>query len=107
MVMQKVFTDQSIALVGAMRSYLAEHGIDSQLRNEYSSSVMGEIAFFDVWPELWVRTSDYAKSVELLDNVKQNVPNGPDWQCRHCGEANPGTFEICWDCSEPNARHTQ
>jgi len=25
--MQKVFTDQSIALVGAMRSYLAEHGI--------------------------------------------------------------------------------
>lgn len=99
--MQKVFTDQNIALVGAMRSYLAEHGITGHLRNEYSSSVMGEIAFFDVWPELWVSANDYAKSKELLDEVNQSVPSGPDWKCRHCSETNPGTFEICWDCQKP------
>jgi len=99
--MHKVYSDQNIALVGAMRSYLAEHGISCQLRNEYASSVMGEIAFFDVWPELWVNPQDYVQSVQLLDEVKQSVPNGPDWQCRHCSETNPGTFEICWQCAKP------
>ena len=99
--MQKVYTDQNIALVGAMRSYLAEHGIPSQLRNEFSSSVMGEIAFFDVWPELWVNLSDSQQAIKLLSEIKHTVPSGPDWLCTHCDETNPGTFEICWQCSTP------
>lgn len=99
--MKQVFTNQNIALVGAMRSYLAEHGIDSQMRNEYSSSVMGEIAFFDVWPELWVRDVDAYRANQLLDKMQHDVPDGPDWVCHNCEESNPGTFEICWQCGSP------
>jgi len=50
--MQQVFTDQNIAVVGSVKSYLESHGLSCQLRNEFSSSVMGEVAFFDVWPEV-------------------------------------------------------
>lgn len=26
----------------------------------------------------------------------------PDWACDHCGEHNPGTFELCWQCGAPH-----
>jgi len=30
-------------------------------------------------------------------------PPPPDWTCPACGESNPGTFELCWNCSQqPN-----
>jgi hypothetical protein len=51
---QKVFTNRNLAIVGAVRAHLDESGISSQIRNEFSSSVMVEVPFFDVWPELWV-----------------------------------------------------
>ena len=97
--MKKVYTNQNIAMVGAVRSYLAEHGIVSQLRNEFSSGVMGEISFFEVWPELWVDDLDYFQAQHLVKELDQETPSGPDWKCEHCGEENPGSFEICWQCS--------
>ncbi|MGD8452906.1 MAG: hypothetical protein PVJ57_13885 [Phycisphaerae bacterium] len=26
-----------------------------------------------------------------------------DWTCPHCGESNPGHFELCWNCERPHA----
>ncbi len=26
-------------------------------------------------------------------------PHLPPWRCSQCGEENPGTFEICWQCA--------
>lgn len=99
--MQQVFTDQNIALVGSIKSYLESHGLTCQLRNEYSSSVMGEVAFFDVWPEVWVADIDVVEAKKLVEEMRQPIPSGPAWQCRACQESNPGSFEICWQCSEP------
>jgi len=99
--MQQVFTDQNIALVGSIKSYLESHGIESQLRNEYSSSVMGEVAFFDVWPEVWVADNDAPQAKQLVEEMRRPAPNGPSWQCRDCQESNPGSFEICWQCGQP------
>lgn len=35
-------------------------------------------------------------------------PPPPDWTCPACDETNPGTFEICWNCSQepPDASRT-
>jgi len=98
--MQQVFTDQNIAIVGSIKSYLEGYGLSCQLRNEYSSSVMGEVAFFDVWPEVWVADTDVVKAKQLVAKMRQPIPAGPDWNCRHCQESNPGSFEICWQCGE-------
>lgn len=99
--MVQVFTNQNIALVGSMRSYLEENGIACQLRNEYSSSVMGEVSFFLVWPELWVANDNAQQAAELIKDLDNPERNGPDWKCRSCGEDNPGTFDICWQCTKP------
>jgi len=95
-----VFTNQNIALVGSVRSYLEENGIACQLRNEYSSSVMGEVSFFLVWPELWVSQDNALRASELIKDLDRPERNGPEWRCRNCAEANPGTFDICWQCTK-------
>lgn len=101
--MIKVFTDQNLAVVGSVRSYLQEHGVFSQLRNEHSSSLMGEVAFFLVWPELWVSDHDAAQAIELVKDLKNSNADGPEWLCPECAEANPGTFETCWQCGKPHS----
>lgn len=99
--MVQVFTNQNIALVGSMRSFLESNGIACQLRNEYSSSVMGEVSFFLVWPELWVAPENAQKAKKLIKGLDNSAPMGPDWKCRECGESNPGTFDLCWQCGAP------
>lgn len=96
--MKKVYTNQNIALVGATKSYLEENNIASQIRNEFSSGVMGDMPFTDVWPELWVANDDHTQARQLIDALQQHTVDGPEWFCRQCKETNPGTFEVCWQC---------
>jgi hypothetical protein len=95
---QKVFTNQNTAVVGAVRTYLEDNDIRSQMRNEFSSSVMGEVAFFDVWPELWVADELSTLAIELISDVQKQENKGPDWLCLQCQESNPVNFELCWQC---------
>ncbi len=30
----------------------------------------------------------------------QQQAGHPDWQCEQCGESNPGSFQICWNCRQ-------
>lgn len=96
--MQKVFTNQNLAIVGAVRAHLDENGINSQMRNEFSSSVMGEVPFFDVWPELWVVDQLSEQAIDLVLDIQNKENKGPDWLCPQCQESNPVNFEICWQC---------
>lgn len=95
--MQKVFTNQNIAIVGAVRSYLETNGTSTWLRNEFSSSVVGEVAF-DVWPEIWVHDEQYPQALTLVKDIQSKNISGPDWLCAECREPNPVNFELCWQC---------
>ena len=101
--MKKVYTNQNIALVGTMRSYLEENNIASVYRNEFSSSVMGEVPIFDVWPELWVSDEVSEQAVELLKLLQKKSILRSDWFCKSCKESNPSTFEICWQCKQSSS----
>ncbi|MEM7360691.1 MAG: DUF2007 domain-containing protein [Pseudomonadota bacterium] len=96
--MKQVYTNQNIALVGASKSYLEENGIACRIRNEFSSGVMGDMPFADVWPELWVADDNYTQAKQLIGTMQQQTVNGPEWFCHQCKESNPGTFELCWQC---------
>jgi len=98
--MKKVFSDQNIALVGSMRSYLEEHGIVSQMRNEHSSSFMGEIPFFSVYPELWVNDENVEQATLLIKKMQEVdlQQQSSEWNCQACNEQNPGNFQVCWNC---------
>jgi len=44
----------------------------------------------------------------LIDEYLRRRPSGPAVRCPSCGEENPGSFELCWNCGstlEPLARH--
>ena len=101
----KVYSNDNVTIVGSLQNYLLQHGIHAEMRNQYTSSVMGEAAFFDAWPELWVLESEFSETKELLDQIAGSQtakPVGPDWICKYCRESNPGNFELCWQCTKPH-----
>jgi predicted amidophosphoribosyltransferase len=43
----------------------------------------------------------------LLENARRDVEAArageqKQWRCAHCGEVNPGHFEVCWNCERAN-----
>lgn len=101
--MNKVFTADNIVEVGLMRSFLEQNDIPSELRNHHTSSLLGEVPFTSVWPELWVADNDSIEAVELISQLKRKDVSGPDWVCQSCNEANPVNFDICWQCAKSSS----
>ncbi|MBO6555295.1 MAG: DUF2007 domain-containing protein [Pseudomonadales bacterium] len=99
--MKRVYSHPSIMMVGSMAGLLAQSGIESEVRNDILGGASGEIAPGETWVELWVlETSQVASAREIiLASLKQ--PDDGNWQCGRCDEANPGSFEICWNCGIP------
>jgi len=103
--MIKVFEDFDLARVGQMQSVLAAAGIQTLLKNRFMSSVMGEIPFTEVLPELWVVDSrEAARARELLEAVLAEPPADlPDWTCAGCATEVEGVFDRCWNCGATQA----
>lgn len=96
--LNKVFTADNIVEVGLMRSLLEQHDITCELRNHHTSSLMGEVPFTSVWPELWVDQSLAQRATEIISQSKRQDVSGPDWRCNRCQQASPANFELCWQC---------
>jgi len=96
--LNKIFTADNIVEVGLVRSFLEQNDIPSELRNHHSSSLLGEIPFTSIWPELWVEKSLAEKAKALIAELKREDVSGPDWGCGKCDESNPANFDICWQC---------
>jgi len=77
--MIKVFENFDFSRVGQMQSLLESHGIRTFLKNQYGSSVMGEVPF-----------------VEVVDLPVEEPDE--DWICAECGVDVEGTFDRCWKC---------
>ena len=98
--MKKVTTAPSIVTINHYRNLLQSEGIEAFLRNEHLGSIIGEMPFQDVWPELWIRNDlDYDRAKQLLDADQLAAESPADaWRCRGCGEENEGQFAACWNC---------
>ena len=98
--MKKLTTADSLVTITHYRNLLISEGIPAFLRNEHFGSIMGEVPFQEVWPELWVENDlDYDRARQLIDAAKlqEESPAAP-WKCRQCGEMNEGQFSACWNC---------
>lgn len=96
----RVFTAEHITEAALIRSYLEQHDIPSQLRNEYTSSVIGELPFMTSSPEIWVSLSLASVAKKRIKELDQQATQGVEWNCSRCDEPNPGNFSSCWSCDE-------
>lgn len=100
--MKKLTSSESLVTISHYRNLLASEGIPSIIRNEHLGSIMGEMPFQEVWPELWVKNDlDYDRARQLLDRrtLEAESPAAP-WRCRRCGTEVEGQFAACWQCGE-------
>ena len=97
--MIKVFENFDFSRVGQMQSLLESHGIRTFIKNQYGSSVMGEVPFVEVVPQLFIlEQGDLARAKELLLlDLPVKAPE-EDWVCSECGVDVEGEFHKCWKC---------
>lgn len=97
--MIKVYENFDFSRVGQMQSLLESHGISTFIRNQYGSSVMGEVPFVEVVPQLFVlRDGDAGRARDILENESPPLEVVADWTCPDCGAEVEGQFGSCWNC---------
>ena len=99
--MIKIFEDFNFIRVGQLQSLLESHGIRTFLKNEFGSSVVGELPFVEVIPQLFMlEEKDLDRARELLASETPEELPGADWVCSRCGSEVDGQFSQCWNCGQ-------
>ncbi len=100
---RRVFSAEILPTVAHAKNLLENAGIRAEIRNENLGSLMGEVPFFEVWPELWVsQDEDVAPALEIIERMLSTDNSGAlPWQCRYCKADNEPQFAACWQCSRP------
>jgi len=97
--MKKVTSADSLVTISHYRNLLQSEGIEAFIRNEHLGSIVGDIPYPDVWPELWIRNDlDFDRATQLIHgDILDESPSEP-WTCSQCGAENGGQFAACWQC---------
>ena len=99
-----VFEDFDFSRVGQMQSLLESHGIKTFIRNQFGSSVMGEVPFVEVVPQLFVlEHKDVQRAKGLLQSALAGTDADGSWACRECGADVESNFSHCWQCGSDRA----
>ena len=98
--MKKLTSADSIVTINHYKNLLESEGIPCEVRNEHLGSILGEMPFPEVWPQIWVINDlDFDRAKQLIDDDIAAVESPSDpWKCRKCGEENEGQFSACWNC---------
>jgi len=97
--MLKVFENFDVNRVGQVQSLLESHGIPTFLKNQFTASVMGDIPFVEVCPQLFILDErDHDAASRLMAASLGEAPTRPVWTCPTCGTNLEGQFDSCWSC---------
>jgi len=67
--MKLLYTHENKIIVENVRNTLRDAGIEPEMRNEFSSSGVGELSPIETWPELWVDDCEYVRAKDIVDRV--------------------------------------
>lgn len=97
--MKKLESSDSLITINHWKNILESEGIRCEIRNEHLGSIMGEMPFVEVWPQLWiVNDLDYDRAVQLISAGVSDESPTEAWTCTDCAEENEGQFAACWNC---------
>ena len=98
--MIRVYTAQTLAVVGNVRNVLEANDIACVVRNEFLSAGGGELPPIECWPELWVTDDADAERARglIAEATLAGESTGERWRCRRCGEEAEAIFARCWNC---------
>ncbi len=97
--MRRIYSAQNIAMVELLKTVLREHGIDSEIRNEFLGAGQGQLPPIECWPDLWVeddRANEASGIVSKALAPEERVAES--WSCPRCREVVDGNFWECWNC---------
>lgn len=97
--MRKIYSAATLPDAHLVRGLLAREGIDARVFNENAQSLMGEIPIHLAWPEVWiVDEGDADRARAIIRGIERSPDSTRTTFCPHCGEGNPGNFQVCWNC---------
>ena len=100
--MKKLTSSDSLVTINHYKNILETEGIACEIRNQHLGSIMGEMPFPEVWPQLWVKNDlEFDRARQLLEEHSAVESPSEAWRCRKCGEENEGQFAACWNCNTP------
>lgn len=99
--MLKIYSAATLPDAHLVRGLLAQAGIQARVFNENAQGGMGEIPFTHAYPEVWILDeADLARARELIGQFERPAMIVAAVRCPHCGEDNPGNFQLCWSCGK-------
>jgi hypothetical protein len=82
-----------------LRDRLLHAGITSHVFNEHMQSIVGDMPPDVALPQVWLdEDADLERATSVLRQYREERERTGESECRHCGERNPATFELCWHC---------
>lgn len=97
--MKRVYVASDLPRAQLVVDLLEQNGIAARVLNEHASTLSGEIPVLHATPHVWVEQDrDEAAARSLVEALEQRVSSEAVQQCGACGEENPDSFELCWNC---------
>lgn len=88
-----------------IRGLLEQYSITVRLFGEGLSSGLGELPVEVIEVEIHVPTGYRQLARQLIAEYEIRPSAAGDiaseWQCKVCGEDNPASFGLCWNCQRP------
>ena len=77
--MKKLNSSESLVTINHWKNILQSEGIACEIRNQHLGSIIGEMPFVEVWPQLWiVNDLDFDRAQQLIsDDVVDESPAEP------------------------------
>lgn len=100
--MQRLYVAANLSEAHLVRGLLTASGIAARVFNEYAIGAIGELPPATTQPEVWVDDErDLPRARDVIRQYEQHdAPPGSE-RCPACGEENPRSFAVCWNCQRP------
>ncbi len=99
---ERVYRAANATEAHVIRGFLEQYGIEVRLFGEGLSSGLGELPVDVIEVEIHVPTAKRQLARQLIDDyeVRPSVDGdvSGEWACQSCGESNPQSFGVCWNC---------